>query len=81
MQALAVGFNEAAGIPRGRLKLHRLSKGISSGFNEAAGIPRGRLWGALKEIGSIAASMRPRVFPAEDGDTGTIRRLRWFLLQ
>ena len=36
------------------------------GFNEAAGIPRGRpvLAGAAAELRQ--ASMRPRVFPAED---------------
>ena len=35
-------FNEAAGIPRGRLRKGRRSAGKSSSFNEAAGIPRGR---------------------------------------
>ena len=61
-------FNEAAGIPRGR---HWLIDGvvlIKRSFNEAAGIPRGR-----RQIGKVTfgfrelASMRPRVFPAEDG--------------
>ena len=38
-----LGFNEAAGIPRGRLLLVGIAQPISpSGFNEAAGIPRGR---------------------------------------
>ena len=38
-------------------------------FNEAAGIPRGRR-GIARRVDSIGlhvASMRPRVFPAEDG--------------
>ena len=36
------GFNEAAGIPRGRLAIAKklIEKGLR--FNEAAGIPRGR---------------------------------------
>ena len=41
------------------------------GFNEAAGIPRGRRVFALAWVRDVdAASMRPRVFPAEDGLTG-----------
>ena len=40
------------------------------GFNEAAGIPRGRLTGGERLQGVSRASMRPRVFPAED-DTET----------
>ena len=35
-------FNEAAGIPRGRQRPHRLRRGEHHRFNEAAGIPRGR---------------------------------------
>ena len=36
------GFNEAAGIPRGRRRvLRRRIEGLTC-FNEAAGIPRGR---------------------------------------
>ena len=61
-------FNEAAGIPRGRLphRLALLSRRQFS-FNEAAGIPRGRLEGLrLDHRLCQGASMRPRVFPAED---------------
>ena len=36
------------------------------GFNEAAGIPRGRLGELGAQQGGSHASMRPRVFPAED---------------
>ena len=38
-------------------------------FNEAAGIPRGRPTSAsvVRTRPSMHASMRPRVFPAEDG--------------
>ena len=36
------GFNEAAGIPRGRLALQHARARIDARFNEAAGIPRGR---------------------------------------
>ena len=64
---IVVGFNEAAGIPRGRhlSVLHYIS--ISSvGFNEAAGIPRGRPGNRRFWPVRIIASMRPRVFPAED---------------
>ena len=39
-------------------------------FNEAAGIPRGRLGMLQGERLMRAASMRPRVFPAEDSDIG-----------
>ena len=35
-------------------------------FNEAAGIPRGRQEGAPITYVDVDASMRPRVFPAED---------------
>ena len=43
MAQLATGFNEAAGIPRGRHveRLHLVDAAVD-GFNEAAGIPRGR---------------------------------------
>ena len=37
-----------------------------AGFNEAAGIPRGRLALLLQPRDRVIASMRPRVFPAED---------------
>ena len=37
------------------------------GFNEAAGIPRGRLVALAARHARSRASMRPRVFPAEDG--------------
>ena len=36
------------------------------GFNEAAGIPRGRRRPTAKRPRPQDASMRPRVFPAED---------------
>ena len=42
-RTLIRSFNEAAGIPRGRLSARPSLTGSSStGFNEAAGIPRGR---------------------------------------
>ena len=65
-------FNEAAGIPRGRLRLSGTRRRRSHGFNEAAGIPRGRRQAELLAAAVSRASMRPRVFPAEDGarDTG-----------
>ena len=60
-------FNEAAGIPRGRRPAARGAAPGHHRFNEAAGIPRGRrASGALIEVGVDLASMRPRVFPAED---------------
>ena len=62
-------FNEAAGIPRGRRWKSVSSRTIPSCFNEAAGIPRGRRWGESDPILVRVASMRPRVFPAEDADT------------
>ena len=41
--------------------------GIILGFNEAAGIPRGRhSIAGTGRVGGEKASMRPRVFPAED---------------
>ena len=60
-------FNEAAGIPRGRH--HRSPARCPSDrrcFNEAAGIPRGRLAAPPLLARRRQASMRPRVFPAED---------------
>ena len=59
-------FNEAAGIPRGRPHGAFREHGRPLCFNEAAGIPRGRLPGNSRAGGHDAASMRPRVFPAED---------------
>ena len=47
-------------------------------FNEAAGIPRGRRWMDRAELTphvEYRASMRPRVFPAED-DHGVARASR-----
>ena len=39
---------------------------IKECFNEAAGIPRGRPISGKVYYMSVTASMRPRVFPAED---------------
>ena len=56
-------------------------------FNEAAGIPRGRLRhqgpSETYHRKRFDASMRPRVFPAEDMilDPGGVRRVTWFMLQ
>ena len=60
-------FNEAAGIPRGRPEpADRQPRHIHS-FNEAAGIPRGRPDRQSLPVQTLVlASMRPRVFPAED---------------
>ncbi len=71
-------FNEAAGIPRGR---PRNTTGgptyVIRGFNEAAGIPRGRLGSFLLcDLLFREASMRPRVFPAEDRQDGARESLR-----
>ena len=62
----STGFNEAAGIPRGRRGFCRSASSSRPGFNEAAGIPRGRLGVRLPAVDLVSASMRPRVFPAED---------------
>ena len=65
-------FNEAAGIPRGRPTVRPRSIRRHRRFNEAAGIPRGRLRdGPRLEARPVLASMRPRVFPAEDPDGGS----------
>ena len=62
----AEGFNEAAGIPRGRRRSRQAGRLPARCFNEAAGIPRGRrLLGSVERLRQ-RASMRPRVFPAED---------------
>ena len=46
---------------------------LSARFNEAAGIPRGRRSGrARRSVTVTGASMRPRVFPAEDGQLGQL---------
>ena len=67
-RARATGFNEAAGIPRGRLGVVRVGRDPATRFNEAAGIPRGRRGFRRQDESRLAgpASMRPRVFPAED---------------
>ena len=60
-------FNEAAGIPRGRRSDSAGWRSSTASFNEAAGIPRGRpLWHLCHVTRGASASMRPRVFPAED---------------
>ena len=60
-------FNEAAGIPRGRRPERPTNGYCSCCFNEAAGIPRGRReWNLNHKVIQLLASMRPRVFPAED---------------
>ena len=60
-------FNEAAGIPRGRLTAAwRRRRRPPTCFNEAAGIPRGRHVDIGRRGFVRWASMRPRVFPAED---------------
>ena len=62
-----LSFNEAAGIPRGRLGRQAHTGLTQERFNEAAGIPRGRPPGSRTDHSYlIKASMRPRVFPAED---------------
>ena len=45
---------------------------MRSSFNEAAGIPRGRLVTAESPTLHGLASMRPRVFPAEDSATSFV---------
>ena len=61
------GFNEAAGIPRGRRAMASVPvRGRRTSFNEAAGIPRGRRAPHDRLGAHVLASMRPRVFPAED---------------
>ena len=62
----SVRFNEAAGIPRGRRDPAWRTGPGAGRFNEAAGIPRGRLDRSLLVDRPARASMRPRVFPAED---------------
>ena len=59
-------FNEAAGIPRGRPWRSERRSRTRRSFNEAAGIPRGRLGRGVEARLGLGASMRPRVFPAED---------------
>ena len=65
-ERLHLRFNEAAGIPRGRHGSSVTMGRSSSRFNEAAGIPRGRRAQRARDGRRRRASMRPRVFPAED---------------
>ena len=66
-------FNEAAGIPRGRRPCGaRSARSSAPGFNEAAGIPRGRRDKGAGVVADFDASMRPRVFPAEDDRKASI---------
>ena len=71
-------FNEAAGIPRGRPARRPVVVDSAAGprFNEAAGIPRGRRPADHQAPELALASMRPRVFPAEDGDHALLGRRR-----
>ena len=64
-------FNEAAGNPRGRPESQPAAPQSYQRFNEAAGNPRGRLEPHAKQRRRRAASMRPRVIPAEDGNMQT----------
>ena len=59
-------FNEAAAIHRGRHQLLPISEPQRIGFNEAAAIHRGRLVRTAILARENAASMRPRLFTAED---------------
>ena len=74
--ALAPGFNEAAGLPRGRQRLN-----VESDVGEAASM-RPRVFPAedIETAGTKAirqmASMRPRVFPAEDAGKARCNRFR-----
>ena len=71
------GFNEAAGIPRGRPARIGTWRTRRYRFNEAAGIPRGRPASHTLPRSRSGASMRPRVFPAEDlveGDRGALEQ-------
>ena len=78
----APGFNEAAGIPRGRRRRWGSQPSRATDcFNEAAGIPRGRRALADDGICRSAASMRPRVFPAEDEAIKVIEAWGLSLLQ
>ena len=49
------GFNEAAGIPRGRRRGSRGRRACRQRFNEAAGIPRGRLTSLIVSVRSAVA--------------------------
>ena len=53
MSRPAPRFNEAAGIPRGRLSKGRVSIARSFSFNEAAGIPRGRPI-LMRRVGAVS---------------------------
>ena len=67
-------FNEAAGIPPRKTTLPGLAGRCRRSFNEAAGIPRGRRLCLVWPVGVDEASMRPRVFPAEDTTSTSTRR-------
>ena len=69
-QSVVSCFNEAAGIPRGRPIVGDELVGDMGRFNEAAGIPRGRRIDRGCHAHHGRASMRPRVFPAEDRPPG-----------
>ena len=63
----ASGFNEAAGVTRGRRTDQPTVERRQQGFNEAAGVTRGRLDHRRQRARYLpAASMRPRELPAED---------------
>ena len=47
--------------------MNSASRMMAAAFNEAAGIPRGRRIPIDTRVASADPSMRPRVFPAEDG--------------
>ena len=67
METWATGFNEAAGIPRGRRV-----EGDLTGRDRRHASMRPRVFPAEdirsseQRVGRRRASMRPRVFPAED---------------
>ena len=66
IRSQAPGFNEAAGVTRGRRGACIASRLRRSSFNEAAGVTRGRRGERQGVVPRLTASMRPRELPAED---------------
>ena len=62
----AIRFNEAAGIPRGRLRLPIQSSATAPASMRPRVFPAEDALRLAVADRSDAASMRPRVFPAED---------------
>ena len=66
---LLLRFNEAAAFRRGNHVISRRRRRLPTSFNEAAAFRRGNQAGPGDPLAGLPASMRPRLFAAEIGNS------------